>query len=225
MNKKLETVKAKRAEIDKALSAVESAIADKQKIIAASVPDESRLKAAKMAVEDALAVHACGGKAVNLAALRADLDAATADFQASAAGLKIAADEAAVALAGLIRRQETLQSEMGDTGHEYREAVQAELEAERDSLLKRYVQAANEIAETYSGAMALARFASRLNHNLGPLWRSVLTPSMPAPLVPDSEMTGHVSGDPSCCFTPVSLAGLIDRAEPVYAEKFGELLN
>lgn len=223
MNPRLESVKAKRAEIEAALSAVESAIADKRKIVAASVPDETRVKAAQEALEDALAVHACGGKGGDLAALRAALDAATADFQASAAGLKIAADEAAVALAGLIRRQETLQSEMGATGHEYRDAVQAELEAERDSLLKRYVAAANEIAETYSGAMALARFAGRRNHNIGCLWRSSLTPSMPAPIVADNEMTGHVSGDPSCCFTPVSLAGLIDRAEPFYAEKFGGL--
>lgn len=214
--------KDKRLKAEQVMKSVENAMAQKENEIALAAPDESRLKAAQKRLEDALATQATGGKVSGLPALRSEWEAAKAEFEADAASAKARRDEAETALAGLRRRLESLQSDYGAIQHEYLAAVQKVLEGERDAYFSRYLKAADEIAVCYSELMALARIAGRRNFNIGALWRSVGVPALPAPHC-DVAPPGHRSGDPATCFTPVSLAGLIDEAEPTIAARLADI--
>lgn len=220
----MKSPKDKLLKAEQVIKSVENVIAQKENEIAQSVPDNTRVQAAQERLEDALGLLATGSKVSGLPALRSELEAAKAEFEADEIAAKAKRDEAETALAGLRRRLETLQSDYGAIQHEYLAAVQKVLEGERDAYFSRYLKAADEIAVCYSELMALARIAGRRNFNIGALWRSVGVPALPAPHC-DVAPPGHRSGDPATCFTPVSLAGLIDEAEPTIAARLADILE
>lgn len=109
-----ESAKKRCQAIGESIAAADSAIAEKRAIIAASNPDESRVKAAREAVEDALAIQATGGEAGDLDALRADLGAAEAAFSADSAACRNIVGDAETAIAGLSRRRAALKQEFDE---------------------------------------------------------------------------------------------------------------
>lgn len=222
---RLQTAKAAHSAIVANLASVETAILEKQRIIAASVPDESRLKAAQEALEDAAAIQATGGKGGDMAALRAEFEAATAAHEADSAACAIVAKEAETALAGLIRRRESLQAEFGSVQHAFRDAVQEALERERDTLLGDYLDAANTIARCHASVMALAMVAGQSNFNLGPLWMGITPPQLPRPILAGNLPVAFSGSDAGQCFTALSLSELSQRSESEIAARYAELLN
>jgi chromosome segregation ATPase len=165
-----ESAKKRCDSIKESIAAADSAIAEKRAIIAASVPDETRAKAAKMAVEDALAIQATGGDVGDLDALRAELGAAEAAFAAEAAACRTIVGDAETAIAGLSRRRDALKQELDDARKEHAAALLAAFEADLARYQADYANAVHALVEAMSKAEILQRISQTKNAPLVQLW-------------------------------------------------------
>lgn len=223
------SVQSRHADIKNAVDATEKAIAEKQRIIAEAVPDVTKVIAVREKIEDAMAEIAAGLKpSADLAALRADLEAAEAELAAKATACKAVADEAATCLAGLQRRRDTLQESFGAIEHELRKATAEYLNALKDGHLTRYCKAANELATAYGHIQALCKISSRHNYDLsmGLIWMDVINPpSLPAPRADQAVSVTPVAPgrDNGRLFTQYSLHEYAQQLERELLEEFAEI--
>lgn len=167
---KAESAKARCDAIKESVAAADSAIAEKRAIIAANKPDETRVKAAKMAVEDALAIQATGGKAGDLDALRAEREAAETAFAADSAACAAIVRDAETAIAGLTRRRDALKAEFDDARKAHAAALSAAFEADLARYQADYANAVHALVEAMSKAEILQRISQTKNAPLVQLW-------------------------------------------------------
>lgn len=167
---KAESAKARCDAIKESVAAADSAIAENRAIIAANKPDETRVKAAKMAVEDALAIQATGGEAGDLDALRAEMGAAETAFAADSAACAATVRDAETAIAGLIRRRDALKTELDDARKAHAAALSAAFEADLARYQADYANAVHALVEAMSKAEVLQRISQTKNAPLVQLW-------------------------------------------------------
>lgn len=165
-----ESAKKRCEAINESIAAADSAIAEKRATIAASKPDETRAKAAREALEDALAIHATGGEAGDLDALRAELGAAEAAFAADSAACRTIVGDAETAIAGLTRRRDALKTELDDARKEHAAALSAAFEADLARYQADYANAVNAMVDAMCKAEVLQRISQAKNAPLVQLW-------------------------------------------------------
>lgn len=142
------------------LATLGAAIAAQHQIIADSVVDRAPVDQLQHRLEDALAQVATGQTPSEPPdMLASQLKKAQADFDKADAGATITADNARRVIAGLIRRQETLQMMPGNLGHQLNLALKAFVISEQDQAGRDYVQAADDLISAYARIQGLQRFA------------------------------------------------------------------
>lgn len=167
---KAESAKTRRDAIKESVAAADSAIAENRAIIAANKPDETRVKAAREAVEDAAALVATGGKGIDLDSLRAEMGAAETAFAADSAACAATVRDAETAIAGLTRRRDALKTELDDARKEHAAALSAAFEADLARYQADYANAVHALVEAMSKAEMLQRIAQTKGAPLVQLW-------------------------------------------------------
>jgi hypothetical protein len=167
---KAESAKARCDAIKESVVAADSAIAEKRAIIAANKPDETRVKAAREAVEDAAALVATGGKGIDLDALRAEREAAETAFAADSAACAAIVRDAETAIAGLTRRRDALKTELDDARKAHAAALSAAFEADLVRYQSDYANAVHAMVEAMGKAEILQRISQTKNAPLVQLW-------------------------------------------------------
>ena len=142
------------------LAKIDAAIAAQHQIIAGAVVDRSPVDQLQHRLEDALAQFATGQTPSEPPdMLASQLKKAQVDFDKADAGATITADNARRVIAGLTRRQETLQAMTGTQGHELNAALKAFVISEQDQAGRDYVRAADDLISAYARIQGLQRFA------------------------------------------------------------------
>ncbi len=206
--------------IKESIAAADSAIAEKRAIIAASVPDETRVKAAKMAVEDALAVQATNGEAGDLDALRAEFEAAEAAFAADSAACATIVRDAETAIAGLSRRRASLKQEFDDARKEHAAALREAFEADLVRYQADYTSAVRAMVEAMGKAETLQRVSQIHSAPLDQLWFGGRFVPPPCPF---REVNGREYWDQYGSWDINAESALLAKAEPEIAAQYAAL--
>lgn len=215
-----ESAKKRCEAINESIVAADSAIAEKRAAIAASKPDETRVKAAREAVEDAAALVATGGKGIDLDALRAEREAAEAAFAADSASCTAIVRDAETAIAGLIRRRDALKADLEEARKEHAAALSEAFEADLARYQAEYTSAVRAMVEAMGKAETLQRVAQTHNARLDQLWyggRFVPPPS------PFREVSGRELWDRYGTWDSNAESALLAKAEPEIAAKYASL--